>query len=218
MTVASDMTGTVFGRLTVLERAANTASGQIRWICKCVCGNKVIVQATNLKSGATKSCGCLNREKRRTSRRTHGLHKHPLYQVWKDMRRRCRAKNHHAFADYGGRGIRVCAEWESNFSEFYKWAMTKGYRPGLSVDRKENNGPYSPENCQFSTRIEQNNNKRSNRIIKHDGKRLTLSQWAAQSGISMKRLSSRLKAGWTFAKAITTPTKGGHRDATIITS
>ena len=98
-------------------------------------------------------------------KKTHGKSNTKLYEVWKAMRRRTKRENSQAYENYGGRGIGICEEWEKDFETFYKWAIENGYREGLSIDRKDNNKGYNPDNCRWTTRKVQNNNTRANRMV-----------------------------------------------------
>lgn len=134
-------------------------------VCDCECGRVCVTNIKSLKNGDTKSCGCWNDECLRKvvhghKRRNDNGGAHPLYIIWCEFRRRCRSKTHKRYADYGGRGITVCQLWDSNYQAFYDWAMTHGYQQGLTIDRRNNNGPYSPDNCRFVTYAVNNSNKR----------------------------------------------------------
>lgn len=140
-----------YGRLTVVKRAESNRHGQTMWLCKCECGGTVTVLGTSLRQGATKSCGCLRREATGTAFRTHGMCTTLLYHVWSHMVSRCTNTRAHAYEHYGGRGITVCPEWRRP-EQFLKWAFENGYRRGLEIDRRDNDGNYTPENCRFVTR------------------------------------------------------------------
>ena len=155
-----DLTGKKFGRLTVLRRA-ESINKRTLWLCRCECGNKVVVEAYNLKTGHTQSCGCLQREATSEANKTHGKTHSRLYRIWICMQNRCYRRSYHAYKHYGGRGITVCDEWLHNFQTFYDWAMTNGYRDDLSIDRIDTNKGYSPDNCRWTTMAEQNKNKRA---------------------------------------------------------
>lgn len=132
---------------------------------------------------------------------SHGLcRKVPEYGVWKSMRQRCNDSNHHKFKDYGARGIMVCKRWD-NFRNFYE-DMGPRPSPQYSIERKNNNGDYTPENCRWATRLEQANNKRSNRLIQFNSQTKTVTAWAQRLGINESTLRERLSK-WTIRRALT---------------
>ena len=189
-----DLTGRRFGRLVALERAANTASGNRRWLCQCDCGQTVIIGAADLRSGHSKSCGCLRRE---LSTR-HGLARDRIHRIWRCMIRRCFDSKHGNFHNYGGRGITVCEEWRHSFEAFARWAFDTGYNESLTLERIDTNKPYSPKNCCWATMKEQQRNRRNNRLVK--GK--PLAQWAEEARIPFNKLSRRLRSGKSLGLAI----------------
>lgn len=196
-----DLTGRRFGRLTVIERAENTKGGKSRWVCKCDCGNTIISKADNLKSGNTKSCGCYASELTANRNYKHGNGHSRLYHIWDKMRQRCYNPKDPKYSRYGARGITVCPEW-SNFQVFYEWAITNGYADNLTIDRRDNDGNYCPQNCHWATAKEQANNKSNNKMITYCGKTQTLAQWADELQIPYLKLRNRLyNLNWTVAEA-----------------
>lgn len=132
----------------------------------------------------------------------HGLGKSRLYNVWKTMRRRCNSPTANKYKNYGGRGIKVCNEWQE-FPLFYEWAMANGYADNLTIDRIDNDGDYCPENCRWATNKEQARNRRSNHLITYQGETHTLIEWSEITGIPRHKLSDRLcKLNWTVERAL----------------
>ena len=126
-----------------------------------------------------------------------------LYNIWRNMIQRCTDENSTNYERYGGRGVTVCNQWITHFEPFMEWAIDSGYRDDLTLDRKDNDGPYSPENCRWATQEEQQNNKRNNHMIFFRGKSQTLQQWANETGIKAPTIRRRLKNGWPVEIALT---------------
>lgn len=126
----------------------------------------------------------------------HGMRHSKIYTVWCNMKARCNNPNDKRYDRYGGRGIKICPEWENSFIAFYTWAMESGYQENLTIDRIDNNRGYSPDNCRWATRAEQNRNFSGNHLITYQGRTQCLTDWANELGISLSCIRSRIKRGW----------------------
>jgi hypothetical protein len=141
----------------------------------------------------------------------HGLYKDAngkksrLYHIWEDMKSRCNNPNNRRYKDYGGRGIKVCHDWQVDFRLFSNWAINNGYADNLTIDRINVEGDYEPGNCRWSTKKLQSNNRRDNRYITFKGTTRTLTQWAEIKGFKPHVLKNRLNRGWSVNRALTTP-------------
>lgn len=196
-----DLSGLKFNRLTVISRVKNIGIHPV-WLCKSDCGKDTFVTSTHLKTGHTKSCGCLVYETAYMLNKTHGKSKTGAYITWCKLLQRCTNHNNPRYKDYGGRGITVCEEW-LKFENFFN---DMGERPkGLSIDRIDNNKGYYKENCRWSDSKTQNNNKRNKRLIMLDGKTLSITQWEIEIGLTRGRLWARLESGWDIKKALSLP-------------
>jgi len=198
-----DLTGQRFGRLVVLGIASyDEKTYTKKWLCRCDCGKKIEVSGGNLRSGHSKSCGCLRRDICIKASTAHGKSRTRLYSIWIGMRKRCKDKNQKNYRLYGGRGIKVCDEWEKNFTVFETWALNNGYAENLSIDRIDSNGNYEPSNCRWATDEVQSNNTRTNHIITFDGETHTVAEWARIKSLKPNVIYNRLFMGWKPEDAI----------------
>lgn len=155
-----DILGNKYGRLLVISRTENSSKKHPKFLCKCDCGAIIEVYSQCLKSGTTRSCGCLRKEVSTALATKHGRYKTKLYNSWRGMKSRCLNPHDRKFDNYGGKGIRICSEW-LKFEGFCQWAMENGYEEGLTIDRIDPNKDYKPKNCRWLTRAE--NVTRSNK-------------------------------------------------------
>ena len=209
--MAVNIGGLRFGRLEVIEMSHVDKSGKAFWICKCDCGNKKIVSGDKLRSGKTKSCGCLQAELRKNGiRKTHGMTKTRLYTEWCNMRSRCHNVNN---KNYGGRGISVCDEWEK-FENFMLWAISNGYNDNLTIERIHVDGNYEPDNCKWITPKEQHLNRTDSHKITAFGETKTIKEWSDSTGIGYDTIERRVNAyNWSGEEAVTIPP---HRKRVVL--
>lgn len=197
--------GDRFGRLTAVRPWAITKRRLWTWKFACDCGKKCIKVASSVRLGATRSCGCLHHEMLLRRNFKHGgsprSGREPLYEVWKRMKQRCENKTCYHWQRWGGRGIRVL--W-TDYATF-RSDMLSSYRPGLQIERVDNNGHYCKENCKWATPKEQANNTRRNVFIEFQGQRLSVAEWSRRLGIKRQTLLWRLHAGWSGQRALTSP-------------
>lgn len=188
-----DYSGVRFGDLLVVKRIPEKGK-KTKYLCVCSCGNKVIISGSNLVSGHTKACG--------HQKVKHGLaRKERLYGIWANMRQRCNNNKSKDYTNYGLRGIHVCKQWD-DYRAFRAWAYENGYNDSLSIDRINGDSDYCPENCRWVGTIEQNNNLRSNVLVKYNGKTHTLAEWARILEIPYRLLKERFYRGWTFSRIV----------------
>lgn len=211
MTKRDDLSGRRFGRLSVIQFSHRCSGGRLYWSCKCDCGNASTVRAENLRRGKTSSCGCLNLEQRRERASKHGLSRHPLYDTWKGIVARCDDHRSISYRRYGGRGI------ENRFqslAHFVAWAEALpsdlGFSPEKQIDRIDNNGHYSPDNCRFVMPVDNARNRSGVTKITIDGHEICLAaafQAAKEAGevadgLSYDAAAQRIRRGADFRKAI----------------
>ncbi len=205
-----DLTGRKFGQLTVMVMA-DVRRRQSYWNCQCLCGQTKVVRGTHLKAGKIISCGCYGRAVIGIRAKTHGKSRTIEYKTWTSMINRCESKNCPKYPIYGGRGILVCDRWRNSFEHFL---ADMGIRPSPkhSIDRKDVNKNYEPENCRWATAREQSQNQRKTVNITFQGETACVTEWARRLGVSQPTLHARLKR-WPVEKAFKTGVyKNGLRE------
>ena len=224
----SDLTGKVFGKLTVLGFYGCAEKGQYKWVCSCECGKFSTPYGFLLTAGKSTSCGCIAAEKsakrwkeggdkveklreflsKAAKNATHRQSKNPLYRVWTDMKQRCLNTKSKWYPYYGGRGITICESW-MDFETFLN-DMQPGYCKGLSLGRKDNDKGYSKDNCRWETASQQQRNKSNTRVIVVEGKKVALQELAEQHNLTVDCIAYRLSAGWSLDKTLNTESQRGN--------
>lgn len=211
-----DLTGQTFSSLTVVSRAPNAwrKNGKqmaTMWNCRCECGKESIVSTGNLRSGGTRSCGCLLLKIMGSQFKTHGKSETAAYRAWGRIKNRCSNPLRSNYYYYGAKGVTVCDRWLNSFENFYA-DMGDPPSPSHSIDRKDNSLGYSPDNCKWSTRIEQANNKSNNVFFAFNGQNKTIPEWSRESGVSRAVLYYRIQIKrWPIDKALSTPVRRSSR-------
>lgn len=197
-----NLVGNTFGELTVRREDPLKQGKKRKWICQCSCGNTTSVTTNDLTSGHTKSCGCAKSLSARERFTTHGLRDHPLYGRWLTVKNRCYNPNDEYYHNYGGRGIRVCDRWLNSFPNFLE---DMGMPPeGYTLDRKDNDGDYSPENCRWADNHTQSMNKSTTAMVEYKGEIVKRRELAEKHGLTPDLLRQRLEKGWGIEKALST--------------
>lgn len=210
--------GRRFGRLTVIERSKTIIPKNVLWVCKCDCGNILEVAGNSLRSGNTKSCGCLKLEMASNKPHDHHLCKSRLYVVWNLMKHRCLDPKDNKYKDYGGRGIEICPEWlgTDGFVAFYNWAYANGYddsapKGQCTLDRIDVNGNYEPDNCRWVSNSEQALNKRNTVYLTINDVTKPLMLWCREYGVSDSMVRRRIYKGMDPYSALTKPSRYKER-------
>ena len=213
MGISKDLSGQRFGRLVAISAEKDSEGRRYIWTCKCDCGNYTKAGVSALLRGNKRSCGCLQKDALMNRNMRHGYSKERLYRVWKGMRSRCNNPNHTSYAKYGGRGIKVCDEWNSDYLAFREWAVLNGYDEEAeygecTLDRIDVDLGYTPDNCRWVSESSQANNKSDNRLITLNGETKNIATWAGELGIDSGVIYARLNnLGWSEEKALTTPVR-----------
>lgn len=203
MSAKINLTGKSFGHLIVLSENGRHRK-EAAWLCLCECGTEITLPGFRLRSGQTKSCGCLRNELIRKATTVHGrADTKGSWRIWIDMRRRCERPNDSAFPRYGGRGIKVCERW----SVFANFLEDMGeHPPGMTLDRIDNNGNYEPSNCRWTTYSRNNRNKRNNHLLTIGDITRCIADWSDASGIAARTIWRRISLGWPSEAAVWQPT------------
>ena len=196
--------GKKYGKLTVTRpiRLKASRSTQWYWEMQCDCGSIATVKPIEVIKGKIVSCGCHRKNKRGVAL-THGMSHSKLHNIWCGMNNRCNPENKNT-EGYGGRGIRVCAEW-SKFEAFRDWAISNGYQEGLTIERKNVNGNYCPDNCTWIPLEKQARNRRTTRWVTYQGREMSLAEAAEIAAIPYKVVHNRIKHGWSLDEALGKP-------------
>lgn len=206
MSKYTDIKGKRFGRLVAIEYL-----GLSNWRCKCGCGAETVQEYYALHKGNVVSCGCYHKEVcsgKPAHNRTHNMRNSPEFNIWSMMKNRCTNSNCNRHQFYKDKGVVVCDRWLGK-DGFIHFIEDMGLRPGpnYSIDRIDNDGIYSPENCRWATKKEQANNQSRNLILEYNGKSTTLALWCDELGLNYKRTWKRLKDGWSIERAFTEPVR-----------
>lgn len=189
-----DLSGQKFGKLTPIKRVyPEDKKNGTWWLCVCDCGNTIIVSSGGLTGGDNRTCKNCPPEKQYPKR---------LKNIFRYMKKRCYNKRSTGYHNYGGRGIKICDEWLNNPKLFYEWAENHGYRDDLSIDRINNDGDYTPDNCRWVGKKEQDRNKRTNHYLTYKGDTKCMIAWAEELDISYKKLCEKVRQGLTLEQII----------------
>ena len=216
MRTGYDLIGMKFGKLTVLELTDDHSHKEKHWKCRCDCGREYTAASSALVHGYTHQCSVCAREQGAATN-NRGLYEPlRLRRIWNGMISRCYSPNNPQYADYGGRGITVCDEWSrkkgKGYLSFKKWAFDNGYNEDLTIDRIDNDGGYSPENCRWADDFQQANNRRGNHLLEYNGEVDTMANWARRVGLDYFVIAARInRLGWSAEKALSTPYVKGKR-------
>jgi hypothetical protein len=212
--IAKLQQGDRFGKLVVVSEfpAANKRGHAVRMVeAVCDCGARREARVHNLVNGSTRSCGC-SQSSDGASRSRHGAAGSKLYGTWKSLRNRCFNPRNARYKDYGARGITVDERW-AEFPAFRDWALASGFKPGLTVDRVDVDGPYAPENCRLVPMAAQARNRRDTVRLEAFGQTKLALEWAEdpRCSVSARTLRGRVQRGWPAEAAISRPSRAKTR-------
>lgn len=199
-----DLTGKKFNMLTAIRIHSKDKYNHANWLCKCDCGNETIVAGSNLRSGQAVSCGCYKKERMGNLNKSHNLKYTRIYNIWARMKQRCNNNKDPGYKHYGGRGIKVCGEWQE-FKPFYDWSMANGYTEELTLDRINVNRNYEPSNCRWVDMKTQANNKTNTIYWEYNNETHTISEWADILDTTYNTLWQRKLRGWSVEQILSKP-------------
>ena len=190
-----DLKGKKFGMLTVIkvDEEKSLEKKRTYWVCECECTNIISIREDNINENKN-DCGCIFKKKQAEKSATHGMSGTRIHRIWLGMSQRCYIESASGYKNYGGRGIKVCDEWlnkENGFVNFYNWSIKNEYDNNLTIERKNVNGNYEPDNCRWATMKEQANNKRNTRYVTIDNETHSVSEWSEITGLSYMILNER---------------------------
>lgn len=201
--------GKKFNKLTVIEPIRYVDKRGKKhwfWLVECECGKRKIMRPRDIIVESSVSCGCYGKTKSPPNK-THNESHTRLHNIWLEMRRRCQKEYDPSYKRYGGRGITVCEAWE-NYEIFAKWARENGYAENLSIERKDVNKGYCPENCMWIPFSKQARNRTTTYWVEYQGDRMSLAEAAEKAGLPYKQVWYRInRSGWSVEKALSTPLK-----------
>lgn len=203
-----NLVGKRFGKLLVIKELDERRNNGVLWECVCECGGKAKRTTGELNAGRRLTCGCMPTGSMGAWRNGK---REKLYVIWCDIIQRCFDKNLKNYHRYGGRGITICDEWRHDYPAFRSWALSNGYKEGLSIDRINNNGNYEPNNCRWTTMVVQSRNKENTVFLFHNGERKPLMEWSESLGIKQSTIRERIRRGWEIEKALDTPVRHTSR-------
>lgn len=189
-----DISNQRFGRLVAFQPSTALATNKSKkWICKCDCGTTKEIRSSDLRFGKVTSCGCRKDEKTSERFKKHGMSGTLIYDVWRSIKQRCYNPRNKDFPNYGGRGILMDPQWKEDFTTFHHWAVSNGYREGLTIERVDPNGNYEPSNCSWIENEEQANNRRNSIRYEYQGQSLTIRELSEKLNMNYNTLRDYLR-------------------------
>lgn len=181
-----NLEGHIYGNLVVKKESEKKLYNRVTWVTVCQCGTQKLVTSNDLRTGKITSCGKYSCKEYNTkvaheACKTHGKSNTRLYGIWSGMKKRCNSEH----PNYGAIGVSYCEEWK-DFINFYNWAIENGYKKGLTIDRINSYGDYSPSNCRWVNMLTQSRNRKTNRLIEYKGEMKCLTEWAEYFNINSR--------------------------------